>query len=132
MKFNVEVIEKETEEVIESLYQVEYKVARAVANGYAYDPFYTVRISNQNVSGYYYNKTKKGKLMNIKQKKSYSLLEVGTTVAITNPYSHARHMKYTTTGTIAKLKGLNGSMVEIVFDNGRKAYYNWSSTVEVV
>lgn len=70
--------------------------------------------------------------MNIKLKKSYSLLQVGATVAITNGLSHAPHIKSTATGTIATLKGLNGSMVEVVFDNGRKAYYNWSSVLETV
>jgi hypothetical protein len=69
--------------------------------------------------------------MNIKEKKSYCLLQVGATVSITNGLSHARHIKTTVTGTIASLKGLNGSMIEIVFDNGRKAYFNWSSKLEV-
>ena len=46
MKYNIEVIEKETEEVIEAMYQVEAKVMQKLRMAYAYDPFYAVRISN--------------------------------------------------------------------------------------
>ena len=44
--YNVKVIEKDSREVIETLSNVTLEVARAVAKGYAYDPFYTVKISN--------------------------------------------------------------------------------------
>ena len=46
MKFNVEVIEKETEEVIDFLFQVDVNVVNKIRNAYAFDPFYTVKISN--------------------------------------------------------------------------------------
>ena len=41
----VKVIEIETEEVIESRF-CSTKEAMAIRNAYAYDPFYTVKISN--------------------------------------------------------------------------------------
>jgi hypothetical protein len=44
--YNVKVIEKDTREVIESLNNVTLEVAKAIAKGYAYDPFYVVKISN--------------------------------------------------------------------------------------
>jgi len=44
--YNVKVIEKSSRKVVETLSNVTLEVARAVAKGYAYDPFYTVKISN--------------------------------------------------------------------------------------
>lgn len=44
--YQVKVIEKETREVIESYSNVSAVEAKAIAKGYAYDPFYTVKISN--------------------------------------------------------------------------------------
>lgn len=46
MKYNIEVIEKGTGEVIEFMFQVEAKVMNKLRMAYAYDPFYTVRITN--------------------------------------------------------------------------------------
>lgn len=46
MKFNIEVIEKETGEIIECMFQVEPKVMNKIRMAYAYDPFYTVLITN--------------------------------------------------------------------------------------
>lgn len=45
MKYNVEVIEKETEEVMEMLFQVDGKIMKKIRDAYAFDPFYIVRIS---------------------------------------------------------------------------------------
>lgn len=44
--YNVKVIEKSSRKVIESLSNVSLTEAKAIAKGYAYDPFYTVKISN--------------------------------------------------------------------------------------
>ena len=46
MFYNVKVIETQTGEVFDTLYQVEAHVARSLAKGYEFDPFYSVVISN--------------------------------------------------------------------------------------
>jgi len=42
--FKVNVFETETQEIVESIVVESMYVAKAIANGYAYDDFYTVEI----------------------------------------------------------------------------------------
>ena len=71
--------------------------------------------------------------MNIKKSANYSKLVVGNNVLITNRMSHAPHITYTTGGVIASVKGLNGSVAEVQFENGSRTYFSWrSAKVEVV
>ena len=44
--YQVKVIEKESRQVVESYQNVSAVEAKAIAKGYAYDSFYTVKISN--------------------------------------------------------------------------------------
>ena len=44
--FKIEIVEKDTFEVIESRENVSLKEVNAIQKGYAFDPFYFVRISN--------------------------------------------------------------------------------------
>jgi hypothetical protein len=44
--FTVEIIEKDTQEVIEIRENVSANEMNAIRKGYAFDPFYTVKISN--------------------------------------------------------------------------------------
>lgn len=46
MLFNIEIVEKGTGEVVESMYNVETKVMEKLRVAYALDPFYSIRISN--------------------------------------------------------------------------------------
>ena len=71
--------------------------------------------------------------MNIKESRNYSKLVVGNNVRITNGMSHAPHIKYTTAGVIASIKGLNGSTAEVRFENGSRTYFSWrTAEVEVI
>ena len=71
--------------------------------------------------------------MNIKELKNYSKLSVGNNVRISNRMTHAPHLKHTTSGVIASVKGLNGSTAEVRFENGSRTYFSWrTATVEIV
>ena len=69
--------------------------------------------------------------MNLKETKKFQSVVAGVEVILSHkprPFGPT----YSYQGVVESVKGLNGYCYEVLFTNGRKAYLDWSTKVELV
>lgn len=69
--------------------------------------------------------------MLLKETKKFQMVKPGVEVVLSRkprPFGPT----FTYQGVVESLKGLNGTCYEVRFTNGRKAYLDWTTNVEVI